>query len=76
MRDLNYPGLEGRRDIHNRLLDQVREIMDAYETGSYRIGQSLPETLRQWLSEAMDLDVKLFAEISDIGLSRSGLRRA
>jgi hemerythrin len=76
MQDQNYPGLKARRDIHYRLLDQVREIMDAYETGSRRVGPSLPETLKQWLSEAMDIDVKLFAEISDASLRRRGLSRA
>src|SRR3989304_4549814 len=33
MRDANYPGFEERRHTHYRLLDQVREIMDAYEAG-------------------------------------------
>jgi len=76
MQDQSYPGLKGRRDIHYRLLDQVREIMDAYETGSHSVGPRLPETLKQWLSEAMDIDVKLFAEISDTSLRRRGLSRA
>jgi hemerythrin len=76
MRDRKYWGLEGRRDIHHRLLDQIREIMDAYETGAFRTTKSLPDTLKQWLAEAMDVDVKLFAEISDASLRESGLSRA
>ena len=76
MRDQKYGGLEGRRDIHYRLLDQVREMMDGYEQGTFRTGTSLPETLKQWLAEAMDIDVRLFAEISDAGLRESGLSRA
>ncbi len=76
MRDQRYPGLEGRRDSHYRLLDQVREVMDAYEKGPFSVGKSLPGTLKQWLAEAMDIDVKLFAEISDASLRTSGLTRA
>jgi len=75
MRDQEYPGLEGRRDTHDRLLDQVREIMDAYETGSYRVGESLPATLKTWLSEAMDIDAKMFAEIPAGRLGAWGLSR-
>jgi hemerythrin len=76
MRDQRYPGLAGRRDIHYQLLDQVREIMDGYETGAFRAGESLPDTLKRWLGQAMDIDVKLFAEISDASLRDSGLSRA
>jgi hemerythrin len=76
MRDQNYPGFEGRRDTHYRLLDQVREIMDAYETGSYREGESLPATLKQWLMEAMGIDAKMFSEINDAKLRLLGLSRA
>jgi hemerythrin len=76
MHDRNFPGLRERRDTHYRLLDQVREIMDGYEVGAYRAGANLPETLKTWLSEAMDIDVKLFAEIEDANLRAWGLRRA
>ena len=75
MRDENYPGLAGRRDTHYRLLDQVREIMDAYDAGAYGPGESLPATLKEWLSEAIGIDVKLFAEINGARLRRWGLSR-
>jgi len=75
MRDQNYPGLAARRDTHYHLLDQVREIMDAYETGSYRAGESLPATLKQWLMEAMGNDAQMFGEINDAKLRTLGLRR-
>ncbi|MBI4273334.1 MAG: hemerythrin family protein [Rhizobiales bacterium] len=75
MQDENYPGLEGRRHTHYRLLDQVREIMDAYETGAYQPGESLPATLKEWLTEVIDIDAKLFAKINDAGLRRWGLSR-
>ena len=76
MRDQKYGGLEGRRKIHYQLLDRVREMMDVYETGAFPAGESLPDTLKQWLAEAMDIDVKLFAEISDASLRDRGLSRA
>jgi hemerythrin len=76
MSDQNFPGLRERRSIHHRLLDQVREIMDGYHAGSYRAGEELPQTLREWLSEAMDIDVKLFAEIAETNLRIWGLNRA
>ncbi len=75
MRDQNYPGLAGRRDTHYHLLDQVREIMDAYEIGSYRGGESLPATLKQWLMEAMGNDAQMFGEINDAKLRALGLKR-
>ena len=75
MRDQGYAGLGARRDIHYRLLDQVREMMEAHEQGALPSGMSLPETIRQWLAEAMEIDVKLFGDISDAGLGKSGLSR-
>ena len=75
MREQKYPGLAARRDIHYHLLDQVREIMDEYETGSYRVGESLPATLKQWLMEAMGNDTQMFGEINDAKLRTLGLRR-
>jgi hemerythrin len=76
MRDQSYKGLAARRDIHRRLLDQVRDMMEAHEQGAFRSGMQLPETVRQWLAEAMDIDVKLFADITDASLNKSGLSRA
>ena len=76
MQDENYPSLGGRRHTHYRLLDQVREIMDAYEAGACQPGESLPATLKDWLSEAIDIDAKLFAEINDASLRRWGLSRS
>ena len=75
MQDENYPGFEERRHTHYRLLDQVREIMDAYEAGAYQSDESLPATLKDWLSEVMGIDAKLFADVNDAGLRRWGLSR-
>src|SRR6516165_7768990 len=67
MQDRKYPGLKGRRQTHYRLLDQVREIMDAFDAGDHRL-EDLPVTLRAWLAEAMEIDTKLFVEINEAGL--------
>ena len=75
MQDENHPDLGVRRHTHHQLLDQVREIMDAYEAGAYQSDDSLPATLKEWLSEAIDIDAKLFAKINDAGLRRWGLSR-
>lgn len=76
MRDRKYWGLAARRDIHHQLLEKIREMMDSCETGAFRTTNSLPDALKQWLAEAMDVDVKLFAEIGDASLRESGLSRA
>lgn len=76
MRAEKHPRFEERRATHYRLLDQARDIMDAFDTGSYRLGEALPATLKQWLVEAMELDVRLFAEIKETNLRNWGLRRA
>lgn len=75
MQDQKHPVLEERKDIHYRLLDQVREIMDTYETGSLESRESLPATLKEWLLEAMEIDTKLFAELGNVKLRAWGLRR-
>jgi hemerythrin len=73
MRDQKYPAFAQRRETHHRLLDEVRDIMDAYDAGSYREGQSLPATLRLWLFQAMNIDVDLFAKLEPANLRKWGL---
>lgn len=76
MRDQKYAGLAGRQQIHYQLLDEVREVMDAYEDGSSGSGGTLPGALRQWLGKAMDIDVGVFAGVSEAGLRTRGLSRS
>ncbi|MBM3733064.1 MAG: hypothetical protein FJW24_06305 [Acidimicrobiia bacterium] len=73
MRDQKYPAFAQRRETHRRLLDEVRDIMDAYDAGSYREGQSLSATLRQWLFQLMSIDVDLFTRITPASLRKWGL---
>jgi hemerythrin-like metal-binding protein len=70
-----HPDLGTRRGTHYQLLDQMRDIMEKYEGGAYQTPDVLPATLRQWLSEAIDVDARLFARINDAGLRRWGLSR-
>lgn len=71
-----HPDFEARRRTHYRLLDEVRDIMDAYEAGEFGPGERLPATLRQWLSESIEMDSRLFARMNEAGLHRYGLNRA
>lgn len=73
MRDQKYPAFAQRRETHRRLLDEVRDIMDAYDAGSYHEGRSLPATLRQWLFQLMSIDVDLFTRITPEILRKWGL---
>ena len=75
MEDEDCADLQKRKDIHRRLLDQICEIMDAYEAGADRCGKSLPETLKEWLVEAITDDAKAFADLDEAGLRRWGLGR-
>lgn len=75
LEDERHPELAARRHTHCRLLDQVRDIMDAHEAGEFGPGERLPETLRLWLSEAIDMDSRLFAQMHAAGLHRWGLNR-
>jgi hemerythrin-like metal-binding protein len=75
LEDERHPDLAVRRRTHYRLLDEVRDIMDAYDAGEFSPGERLPETLRQWLSEAIEMDARLFARMNAAGLHRWGLNR-
>lgn len=75
MQDENYAGLGERRITHHRLLDEVCEIIDACETGSCELNDSLPATLKDWLLEAIAGDVGLLADIGETSLRRPGLAR-
>lgn len=75
LQEERHPQFPERRSLHYRLLDQVRDIMDAYEAGDYDRDDSLPATLREWLAAAIDMDADLFAKMNDAGLRRWGLHR-
>lgn len=73
MRDQKYPGFGERRQTHHRLLDEVRDIMDAYDAGSTVGAENVPDKLWQWLFQAMIIDVDLFAKLDAAKLRQWGL---
>lgn len=52
MRDLRYDEYLDHKADHERLLDQIRDIGDAFEAGVYTdYGDQLSESLRSWFAE-------------------------
>lgn len=52
MRDLSYDEYDAHKADHERLLDEIREIMDAYEADAYfDYSESLSQQLERWFSE-------------------------
>ena len=49
MRDVTYDQLPDHKTDHERLLDDIREIMDAYEAGTYEQNKvAFAERLQHW----------------------------
>ncbi len=52
MRRLHYDELEAHKEDHEALLDDIRDIMDAYQSGKYLDYQgTLSEHLRVWFGD-------------------------
>jgi hemerythrin len=52
MRELNYDQYRDHKADHDKLLEQIRDIAEAYEAGVYtNYGGRLAHHLRQWFSE-------------------------
>jgi len=52
MRDMGYARYESHKADHERLLDEIRDIMDAFNADAYfDYGGSLAEGLRVWFTE-------------------------
>lgn len=75
LRDNNCSSFAEQRHTHYRLLDQMRDIMDIYEAGARRRGESLPAALREWLLGTIHNDVQLFAQINKGRAPRPGLTK-
>jgi hemerythrin len=49
MRDAAYAGYAGHKDNHEELLDEIRDIMDSYEVGSFAgEREAFGTKLRDW----------------------------
>ncbi|HED15337.1 MAG TPA: bacteriohemerythrin [Gammaproteobacteria bacterium] len=46
-----YDEYEGHKEDHERLLDEIRDIMDFYETDDYFSDKDLADQLERWFSE-------------------------
>lgn len=75
LRDIDHPALQLRRHHHNLVLEQVREIMDAYERGDYAEDGGLPTALRDWLSDLLAMDSDMFTRMEETRLKHWGLTR-
>lgn len=52
MRELAYDELDAHKADHERLLDEIRDIMDAFDADArFVYGESLSERLRIWFGE-------------------------
>ena len=52
MRDMRYGGYETHKTAHEELLDDIRDIMDAYEAGDYLdLDETLAQHLELWFGE-------------------------
>ena len=52
MRSLHYDEYRDHKSDHERLLDDIRDIMEAYDAGTYAdIGDELSRRLRDWFVE-------------------------
>ena len=61
MRDIGYPELAEHKADHERLLDEIRDIMDRHAAdGSFDYEETLTERLRVWFTEHFQtLDARL-----------------
>jgi hemerythrin-like metal-binding protein len=51
MRDLQYDEYEDHKADHERLLEEIRDIMDDYEDQTYFDEETLAKHMSQWFSE-------------------------
>jgi len=61
MRDIGYPEVAGHKADHERLLDEIRDIMDQHAAdGNFDYEDVLAERLRVWFTEHFQtLDARL-----------------
>lgn len=65
MRDAGYANYGPHKADHDRLLDDIRDIMDGVHSGGGNLGAPLGERLRAWFSDhfrTLDRDLHKLAE--------------
>ena len=67
MRERRYDQYDDHKADHDRLLDDIRDIMDDYEAGAYdRLDEVLAERLRNWfLRHFQTKDARLHKVLGD-----------
>lgn len=67
MRREGYDGYEAHKQEHERLLDEIRDIMDAYDAGRYvDLENELGEALRRWFGDHFaTTDARLHRKLGD-----------
>jgi hemerythrin-like metal-binding protein len=69
MEHINYADIEAHMDQHQKLIDQVVVLQDAFERGRVEVANNTAELLRYWLTHhIMRTDKKLSAAIAASGL--------
>jgi len=73
MRERRYDGYAEHKADHERLLDEIRDLMEEHYAGLYRdASQALGERLDRWFSIHFNsLDVRLHRAIGDVTLDPS-----
>jgi len=51
MKSQAYDEYQGHKEDHEKLLDEIRDIMDFYETDDYFSDKDLADQLERWFSE-------------------------
>ena len=67
MRDKRYDQYQDHKDDHERLLDDIRDIMDKYEDHQYFNDDVFGEDLRQWFTVHFKTkDARLHKHMGDV----------
>ena len=70
MEHINYADIEAHLDQHQKLIDQVVVLQDAFKRGDVEVATSTAELLRYWLTHhIMRTDKKLSVAIAEAGLT-------
>lgn len=70
MEQIQYPEIEAHKLMHQRLLDQVTILQDAFDRGRSKVAADTAELLRYWLTHHIMLaDKKLSLSIQESRLT-------
>jgi hemerythrin-like metal-binding protein len=68
MRERAYDEFEDHKEDHERLLDEIRDIMDFHETDGYYSDKDLADQLNRWFSQHFQTrDARLHKHLEQTG---------